>query len=1109
MRPTETSLPGMELDDFIRAYEAAWDGGEPVDLKTFLPEPGHPLYGLLLRELVRVDLEYTWDRGRPRPLEDYQATFPELFRDRESLHAITFEEYRLRREAGEKPTPAEYERRFGVDVTTWPNLHTASIDDKPAVLAPPLACPEQTDPRLLQSALLAEAALAYQDWCRGRAEPDGAAILPSWEDFERSREYTEVFDTLDRSYPIVARRMARAQSAMSRVGAEFLGFTVLAELGRGAFGRVYLARQGELADRLVVLKIVPQLFGESRTLAQLQHTHIVPIYSVHQADDFQVICMPFMGTTTLADVLRDLQSRPALPDLGAYLLDRIDAGARERAVTWGSPQAGSGVPVPTNPRAALEGLTYVEAILWLAARLADGLAHAHARGIVHRDLKPANILLTDDGQPMLLDFNLSEDTKLLRGASTRRIAGTLKYMAPEQLAGLQEGIPIGDERTDLFSFGLILRELLTGRPPFTRPFGLPEKVLADLRAERRRLPEVRRENPAVSPGTESIVRHCLEPDPSRRYQTARELHEDLQRQLENRPLKYAHEPALRERVRKWTRRHPRLSSSTSVGVIAAMLVLALASTFLLRVRHLTRLSVEQEAQQTRLKAVAAQRRLRDDLKTIEILLGSQIHEAEGEQRDEGMALARGILDQYRVLESPDWQETPPVRVLAPDERQQLREDMGELLVLLAGAEARGGQPELALRLNGLAADCFPTGAVPRALWGQRAELARSAGLADEARLCEERAAEASPYSPRDRYLYLLTEYRRQGRLPEALPMLRDASRRQKDNFSVWMILGSCYADLGKPAEAVECYDTAGALWPEAVWPHLFRGMACLDQEDYRQARAAFDEVIRLRPELKPTYYNRALAKFRLGDLPGAEADLTHLLMDPKPPLRAYFLRAKVRARQGDREGARRDQEAGLRGEPLDEQDMTSQGLARQPRDPRAALADYERALELNPHYLSALQNKANVLAEDLGRTEEAIAALDQILADNPDYVPARAGRGVYHARLGRREAAHADARETLQRDKKPFTVYQVAGIYALTSRQHPEDRQEAIRLLGSALSQGVGLDLIDSDRDLDAIRDQAEFRKLVEAARAAKPRADAQQRRPVAGNNGTAIATPK
>ena len=190
--------------------------------------------------------------------------------------------------------------------------------------------------------------------------------------------------------------------------------------------------------------------------------------------------------------------------------------------------------------------------------------------------------------------------------------------------------------------------------------------------------------------------------------------------------------------------------------------------------------------------------------------------------------------------------------------------------------------------------------------------------------------------------------------------------------------------------------------------------------------------------------------------------------------------------------------------------MTARGLVRQPRDPRAALADYDSALKLNPRYLTALQNKANVLAEDLGRTEEAVAALDTLLAFYPDYVPALAGRGVLHARLGRREAAHADAREALPRDTKPFNVYQVAGIYALTSRQNPDDRREALRLLESALSQGFGLDLLDKDRDLDAIRDQPEFRRLVEAARArrtkAAPRATtpraAVERRGRAGSGG-------
>ncbi len=103
------------------------------------------------------------------------------------------------------------------------------------------------------------------------------------------------------------------------------------------------------------------------------------------------------------------------------------------------------------------------------ARLADGLGHAHERGILHRDLKPANILLADDGQPMLLDFNLSEDLKLRSRAPAAFIGGTLPYMAPEQLQAFQHGTCGGDARSDIFSLGVILYELLTGEHPFPLP----------------------------------------------------------------------------------------------------------------------------------------------------------------------------------------------------------------------------------------------------------------------------------------------------------------------------------------------------------------------------------------------------------------------------------------------------------------------------------------------------------------------------------------------------------------------------------------------------------------------------------------------------------------
>ena len=135
------------------------------------------------------------------------------------------------------------------------------------------------------------------------------------------------------------------------------------------------------------------------------------------------------------------------------------------------------MPAGVGPTAAtLEMLhsaaVYVDAVLWIGARLADGLAHAHERGIVHRDLKPANVLLTDDGQPMLLDFNLAQDTKLGQRRPRHASAARLPYMAPEQLEALRGGT--GARWTPQ-------RHLLAGRDPVRaahRPPPVPDRTPA-------------------------------------------------------------------------------------------------------------------------------------------------------------------------------------------------------------------------------------------------------------------------------------------------------------------------------------------------------------------------------------------------------------------------------------------------------------------------------------------------------------------------------------------------------------------------------------------------------------------------------------------------------
>jgi tetratricopeptide (TPR) repeat protein len=153
------------------------------------------------------------------------------------------------------------------------------------------------------------------------------------------------------------------------------------------------------------------------------------------------------------------------------------------------------------------------------------------------------------------------------------------------------------------------------------------------------------------------------------------------------------------------------------------------------------------------------------------------------------------------------------------------------------------------------------------------------------------------------------------------------------------------------------------------------------------------------------------------------------------------------------------------------------------------LCDFDAALAINPRSKSALENKAFVLAERLGRPEEAIRVYDTTLVHHPDDAKAVGPRGVYYARLGRREPALADARvalalgdQALSAQDQAFTIYQVAGIYALTSRQQPEDRREALRLLAIALRKDASwLGVLPDDHDFDPIRDRPEFHELLRA----------------------------
>jgi tetratricopeptide (TPR) repeat protein len=307
------------------------------------------------------------------------------------------------------------------------------------------------------------------------------------------------------------------------------GYEVLGILGRGAMGVVYKARQRGL-KRLVALKMIlsgahagpgelARFCTEGEAVARLQHPNIVQIYDVGELD-----------------------GRPY------FSLELVDGG-NLAGKTNGEPQP---------PREAAR----------LVRLLAEAMNCAHQQGIIHRDLKPANILLTRDGSPKISDFGLAKRLEEDAGQThSGSILGTPAYMAPEQA---EARFPEVGPRSDVYSLGVILYELLTGRTPFRAP-----SVVETLELVRHREPLPPSElQPAIPRDLETICLKCLRKDPRQRYDGAAALAEDLRRFLTDETI-LARPVGRGERLWRWCRRNPRLAL---LGTTTALVVVGWAVT---------------------------------------------------------------------------------------------------------------------------------------------------------------------------------------------------------------------------------------------------------------------------------------------------------------------------------------------------------------------------------------------------------------------------------------------------------------------------------------------------------------------------------------------------